>query len=114
MASTTAVPHSDVPVMSHTRADPRPAIFDSAAYWLATASIYMLQLPLWFHSGKEKIFTDDGHMPPPLKKQFDGTFFESVPGLDGAWILLGVAQLAIFAVLVISLVRGEFLPTRRK
>jgi hypothetical protein len=114
MASTTAVPHDDVLVASRSQADQRPAIFDTAAYWLATASIYLLQLPLWFHSGKEKIFTDDGHMPPPLKKQFDGTFFESVPGLDGAWILLGVAQLAIFAVLVASLIRGEFLATRRK
>jgi hypothetical protein len=114
MASTTAVPHDDVLVASRSQADQRPAIFDTAAYWLATASIYLLQLPLWFHSGKEKIFTDDGHMPPPLKKQFDGTFFESVPGLDGAWILLGVAQLAIFAVLVASLARGEFLASRRK
>jgi hypothetical protein len=100
--------------MPRTRAGARPAVFDTAAYWLATASIYLLQLPLWFHSGKEKIFTNDGHMPAPLQKQFDGTFFASVPGLDGAWIILGVAQLAIFAVLVASLVRGEFLPTRRK
>jgi len=92
----------------------RPAILDSAAYWLAIAAVYLLQLPLWFHSGKSKIFEDDGVMPPPLKKQFDGTFFESAPGLDAAWVLLGVIQLAIFGVLVASLVRGEFLATRRK
>ena len=60
------------------------------------------------------MFDDDGTMPPPLKKQFEGTFFESFPGLDAAWLLLGVMQLAIFAVLVVSVVRGEFLPTRRK
>ncbi len=92
----------------------RAALLDPAAYWIAIASIYVLQAALWFHSGKSKVFDDDGVMPPPLKKQFDGTFFESFPGLDAAWVLLGVMQLVIFAVVVASLVRGEFLPTRRK
>src|SRR5829696_3145065 len=107
MTSTTASP-SDVaaPARRADRADARPAILDAAAYWVAIASIYALQMALWFHSGKSKLFDNDGVMPPPLKKQFDGTFFESLPGLDAAWVLLGVLQLAIFAVVVVSLVRG--------
>ena len=92
----------------------RPSLFDHAAYWLAIVSIYVLQGALWFHSGKSKIFDDDGNAPPPIKEQFDGTFFESFPGIDGAWIILGLMQLVIFAVLVASAVRGEFLASRRK
>jgi hypothetical protein len=113
MTTATAAPpvaHNE----SATGATSRPGPLDNAAYWLAIGSIYVLQGALWFHSGKSKIFDDDGIMPPPLKKQFDGTFFESFPGLDAAWVLLGVMQLAIFAVLVGSVVRGEFLPSRRK
>jgi len=114
MASTLTPNDADTAPAPTERSGSRPAIFDNVAYWIAIASIYLLQLPLWYHSGKSKLFDDDGHMPPPLKKQFDGTFFESVPGLDGAWILLGVAQLVIVGVLLVSLVRGEFLATRRK
>jgi hypothetical protein len=116
MASSTAVPPTETPLATRreTAASERPEILDNVAYWVAIASIYLLQLPLWYHSGKSKLFDDDGTMPPPLKKQFDGTFFESVPGLDGAWVLLGVLQLVIVAILVGSLVRGEFLATRRK
>lgn len=116
MATSTASPPSPLTAQDATgpRGDSRAGLLDSAAYWLAIASIYVLQMALWFHSGKSKVFDDDGTMPPPLKKQFDGTFFESFPGLDAAWLLLGVMQLVIFAVIVASLVRGEFLMTRRK
>ena len=92
----------------------RAGVLDDAVYWIAIMSIYGLQAALWFHSGKTKLFDDDGVMPPPLKKQFDGTFFESIPGLDAAWVMLGILQLVIFTVLVVSIVRGEFLSTRRK
>src|SRR5215217_3684782 len=110
--TTTTASHGTAPAVA--LRDSRPGLFDNAAYWLAIASIYVLQGALWFHSGKSKLFDDDGVMPPPLKKQFDGTFFESLPGLDAAWVILGVVQLAIFGVVVASVVRGEFLATRRK
>jgi hypothetical protein len=94
--------------------DHGPGPLDHAAYWLAIVSIYVLQGALWFHSGKSKVFDDDGNAPPPIKEQFDGTFFESFPTIDGAWLILGIMQLVIFGVLVASVVRGEFLATRRK
>ena len=97
-----------------TARDARSDWTDTFAYWIAIVSIYVLHGTLWFQSGKSKIFDDDGNAPEPIKKQFEGTFFDSFPGMDGAWILLGLLQLAIFAVLVASLVRGEFLATRRK
>ena len=108
--ATTSAPDATPAAGTHSR----PDVLDSAAYWVAIVSIYVLQGVLWFHSGKSKIFDDDGNAPPPIKEQFDGTFFESFPGIDGAWIILGLLQLAIFAVLLVSLARGEFLATRRK
>jgi hypothetical protein len=114
MTTTTASPPAPATSSAPADTDSGAAVLDHAAYWIAIASIYVLQGGLWFHSGKSKLFDDDGVMPPPLKKQFDGTFFESLPGLDAAWVLLGVMQLVIFGILVASAVRGEFLMTRRK
>jgi hypothetical protein len=84
-----------------------------AVYGLVLAGIYLLLGVLFFYAGKEKII--DGHgAPPPIEKQFSGTFLETIPGVDAAWTILGLLELAIFVLVVVSLVRLEFLPHRRK
>lgn len=86
---------------------------DGVVYALILAGIYLLVGVLFFYAGKEKII--DGHgVPPPIEKQFSGTFLDTIPGIDAAWTILGILESAIFILLVISLVRLEFMPERRK
>jgi hypothetical protein len=92
----------------------RATIFDLAAYWLTIAGVYFLAGFLFFYSGKGKLFDDHGHAPAPIKQQFSGTFIGSFPGTDFLWATAGVLEFAVFALLLFSLVRGEFLPSRSK
>ena len=92
----------------------RSTVFDDVAYWLSIASIYFLVGVLFFYSGKGKLFDDNGHAPPALKKQLEGTFIDKVPGVDAAWVIIGIMELAIALLLLISIIRGEFLPHRAK
>jgi len=92
----------------------RGSIYDLAAYWLTLAAVYLLDGFLFFYSGKSKLFDDHGHAPASIKQQFSGTFLGSFPGVDALWIIVGVLEFGIFALLLASLVRGEFLPSRRK
>ena len=86
---------------------------DIAIYALVLAGIYLLVGVLFFYAGKEKII--DGHgAPPPIAKQFSGTFLDTIPGVDAAWTILGILESLIFILVVISLVRLEFMPDRRK
>jgi|SRR3954466_2874778 len=102
--------------MSSTQAaaDERGSGLDQVAYWLTIVGVYFLIGVLFFYSGKGKLFDDDGHAPAPLKEQFKGTFIEKVPGVDTAWVMIGIMELAIFLLIVLSIVRGEFLPRRGK
>jgi hypothetical protein len=86
---------------------------DIAVYALVLAGIYLLVGVLFFYAGKEKII--DGHgAPPPIAKQFSGTFLDTIPGVDAAWTILGILESLIFVLVVVSLVRLEFLPNHRK
>lgn len=86
---------------------------DWVVYGLILAGIYLLLGVLFFYAGKEKII--DGHgAPPPIEKQFSGTFLDTIPGVDAAWTILGLLECAIFILIVVSLVRLEFMPDRRK
>lgn len=96
------------------RGNAEPTWADHASYWLVIASLYVTFGFLWYYAAKEKLFDQDGTMPPPLKKQFGGSFLDSVPGLDAAWVILGIAEAVVFLAVVASLVTGEFLPARRK
>lgn len=96
------------------REDAPPKTFDAAVYWITFAAIYVLQGAVWFYSARGKIFDDGLAAPPPIEKQFDGTFIDSFPGTDVAWATLGILQGLVFIGLVVSLVRGEFLPKHRK
>lgn len=86
---------------------------DGVVYALALAGTYLLVGVLFFYAGKEKLFDGLG-APPPIAKQFEGTFLDTVPGIDAAWTILGVLEFLVFVGMVVSLVRLEFLPSRRK
>ena len=86
---------------------------DWAIYGLILAGIYFLVGVLFFYAGKEKLFDGLG-APPPIAKQFSGTFLDTIPGVDAAWTILGILEFAIFLLTVVSLITLEFLPTKRK
>jgi len=87
---------------------------DAIAYWLGLAGIYITFGFLWYYSAKEKLIDQSGHMPAELAKGFEGTFLDSLPGLDASWVLLGVLEAVAFLLFAVSIVTGEFLPNRRK
>jgi hypothetical protein len=89
-------------------------VVNRAAYWPAIGGIYFLVGVLFFYSGKGKLFDDDGHAPAALAKQFDGTFIATFPGVDTLWLILGILELLIVGLIVLSLLRGEFRPQRPK
>lgn len=86
---------------------------DGAVYALALAGIYLLVGVLFFYGGKEKIFDGIG-APAGIEKQFAGTFPDTIPGIDAAWTILGILELAIFVLMVVSLATLGFTPNRRK
>lgn len=86
---------------------------DGVVYGLALAGIYFLVGVLFFYGGKEKILDGIG-APAGIEKQFAGTFLDTIPGVDAAWTILGILELGIFVLMVVSLVTLEFMPNRRK
>ena len=86
---------------------------DWAAYGTLLAGVYFLVGVLFFYAGKEKIFDGLG-APPPIEKQFAGTFLDTIPGIDAAWTILGILESLIFILVLVSLIRLEFMPDRRK
>jgi hypothetical protein len=86
---------------------------DGVVYGLVLAGIYLLVGVLFFYAGKEKIFDGLG-APAGIEKQFSGTFLETIPGVDAAWTILGILEFGIFLLTVVSLIRLEFMPSRRK
>jgi len=87
-------------------------------YWTyatTLAGVYLSVGFLFYFAAKEKLIgAGSGTMPAPLRKEFTGSLLASVPGLNAAWTLLGAAEAAVVILLAISLLRGEFLPTREK
>jgi hypothetical protein len=99
------------------RAAARPTvsgITQIATYATALAGIYLSVGFLFYFAMKEKLFTDSGTKPVGLQKAFHGSFFASIPGDNAAWVLLGLIEALVVVLLAVSLVRGEFLPQRRK
>ncbi|HEU5245147.1 MAG TPA: hypothetical protein VFU33_12160, partial [Gaiellaceae bacterium] len=90
------------------------SIWDGIAYWPTVLGVYLMVGGLFFYSGKQKLFDQHGHPPAAIKQQFSNTFVSTFPGIHAIWIILGVLEFAIFAILVLSLLRGEFLPHRSK
>ncbi|MGI8712988.1 MAG: hypothetical protein ACR2NR_07390 [Solirubrobacteraceae bacterium] len=85
-----------------------------ATYATTLAGIYLSVGFLFYFAAKEKLFADGGTMPAGLVKAFHGSFFANVPGDNAAWVLLGLTEAAVVVILAVSLLRGEFLPQRRK
>ena len=69
-------------------------VADAASYWLIIAGVYLMYGFLWYYAGKEKLFDQNGTMPPPLAKAFHGSFVASVPGTSMAWVRLGLLEWA--------------------
>src|SRR5215831_16049712 len=92
----------------------RSLLANRAAYWLTLIGVYFLVGVLFFYSGKSKLFDENGHAPAALKKQFEGTFIDKVPGVDTAWVILGILEFGVFVLIVLSILTGEFLPHKRK
>jgi len=90
------------------------SIFDGIAYWVILAGVYLMVGGLMFYSGKGKLFDDDGNAPAGIKEQFKGTFIDTFPGADGAWLILGLLEFGVFVLMVASLIRLEILPHRDK
>jgi hypothetical protein len=114
--SHTAIPHSAQPVLQkRTRSIPALAeITKVGTYGATLAGIYLSFGFLFDFAAKEKLVTDGAAMPAGLQKAFSGSFFASVPGDNAAWLLLGLIEAAVVVLLAVSLIRGEFLPQRRK
>ena len=96
------------------RSSGRGTLFDGAAYWATLVGVYLMVGGLMFYSGKEKLFDDDGNAPQGIKDQFKGTFIDTFPGTDAAWVILGILEFGVFLLLLASLVFLEFLPHRDK
>ena len=90
------------------------SLWDGVAYWAIVVGVYLMVGGLMFYSGKEKLFDDNGNAPQGVKAQFQGTFISHFPGTDAAWIILGVLEFGVFTILLLSLIRLEFLPHRQK
>ena len=104
-------------IQAQPRTGTRPALADVAkvaTYATTLAGIYLSVGFLFYYAAHEKLISDSGTMPAPLQKLFAGSFFASVPGDNAAWVLLGLLEALIVVLLAVSLVRGEFLPQRRK
>jgi hypothetical protein len=69
---------------------------------------------MWYYPFKSKIFDQDASMPASTKESFEGTFLDTLPGLDLSWALLGIMEGIVVVALVASLIRREFMPERAK
>jgi hypothetical protein len=107
-AAGTSSAHADAETHEHA------TIFDHVAYWLTVIGVYFLVGVLFFYSGKSKLFDDNGKAPAGIKQQFSSTFVGHFPGVDFLWATLGVLEFGIFVLMVLSLLRGEFLMGRSK
>jgi hypothetical protein len=92
----------------------RGNLWDGVAYWCIIAGVYVMVGGLMFYSGKEKLFDDNGKAPAGIKEQFANSFLHVFPGTNAAWVILGILEFGVFALLVLSLVTGEFFPHRHK
>jgi hypothetical protein len=88
--------------------------FDDAAYWLTLGSVYFLVGVLFFYSGEQKLLKGHGKPPAAIVQQFKGTFLDTFPGIDAIWWILSILEFSVFVILAVSLLLGEFLPSRRK
>jgi hypothetical protein len=87
---------------------------NSIAYGLALFAVYFTVGYVMWVSAAEKLFAGAIVMPAGLAKTFAGTWIASLVGVNFLWGALGIVELAIVLVVLASIVRGEFLPSRSK
>jgi hypothetical protein len=114
--SHTAIPHITRPG-TWKRPHSLPAMAEVTkftSYGATLAGIYLSVGFLFYYAAHEKLIANGGTMPAGLAKAFHGSFFATVPGDNAAWVLLGLIEALVVVLLAVSLIRGEFLPQRRK
>jgi uncharacterized BrkB/YihY/UPF0761 family membrane protein len=94
--------------------DAQASPFDKLAYLFALAGLYVMVGGLMFYGFWEKAVKGDFKIPPPLKAQFDKTFIGTFPGSHAAWVIVAILEGLVFLLLVLSLLTGEFRPSKRK
>jgi hypothetical protein len=82
-----------------------------AAHYLKYLAIYWIFAGMWLWSFREKLADP---VPQWFIDQFSPTFVDEFPGLELSWRAAGVAELVIGLLFIVSLIRLEFLPGRRK
>lgn len=97
-----------------TRSMTLESVCEGATYWLSLFGVYFLVGYLMWTSAAEKLFAGPIVMPAALAKSFAPTWIAKLVGVNFLWGFLGVLELAIMLVVLASIVRGEFLPSRSK
>lgn len=87
-------------------------IWDTVTYWFVLFGIYFTVGAVFLSAGAEKLFTTHPGAPDAVVKQFSATFI--APIVSPLWVVLGILEIAVFLVLLASLVTGEFLPSHQK
>jgi len=101
--SHTAIPHSARSVRRQRSLPALAEVSKITSYGATLAGIYLSVGFLFYYAAHEKLIVNAGTMPAPLQKLFAGSFFA-----------LGLVEASIVVLLAVSLIRGEFLPQRRK
>lgn len=90
------------------------SVSNGVAYWLALFGVYFGVGYLMWASAAEKLFAGPIAMPAALAKTFSGTWIAKLVGVNFLWGTVGVLELLIVLVVLASIVRGEFMPSRSK
>jgi ABC-type Fe3+-siderophore transport system permease subunit len=81
-------------------------------YVLKYAAIYFVFFQTMFISGVDKIRV--GEAPPWFVNQFSETFIATFPGTNAAYLILGIMEITVAVILIISILTLEWLPRRPK
>lgn len=90
------------------------SVSEQSVYWLSLFGVYFTVGYLMWTSAAEKLFSGAIVMPAALAKTFASTWIAKLVGVNFLWGFLGVLELAVMLVMLASIVRGEFLPSRSK
>jgi hypothetical protein len=97
-----------------TRAITLESVSEQSVYWLSLFGVYVSVGYLMWTSAAEKLFSGAIVMPAGLAKTFATTWIAKLVGVNFLWGFLGVLELVIMLVMLASIVRGEFMPSRSK
>lgn len=86
------------------------------AHYIKYFAIYFLLMNVMGIAsiGKLQGLLSGAGAPEFLQTTFEGTFLATFPGVTVAWWIIALVELAVAILTIISIVRLEFLPSRRK